>query len=177
MHESQPRIDPALQHQVREEPTRKVAAVVTFTQPVSPDELDTLGLYSSDGAASPIGFGELDAAGLVRLQQRSDLAGISGAPVLPARAERAAASAPARSNRIRPDLAIRLERFPSTPQPVIVTFSTPPGTEAMAELGLLEGAPTTGAGSLTAEAVEALAERPDVIEIAWSAPPRIMHLD
>jgi hypothetical protein len=44
----------------------------------------------------------------------------------------------------------------------------------MADVGLLQGGPTTGAGSLDAQAIKRLAERPDVIQISWTRPPRLL---
>lgn len=170
-------IDPSLEEELERDPGATRPVVVTFTEPQSPDDLRRLELYTSSEEASTVAYGELGGEAIRTLARRDDVAGISGAPVLPAPPSASAAEpGPARqgTEKIAPDLAMQLELGPDRPHAVIVTFRDPPGPGAMAELGLLEGSPTTGSGSLDAEAIRELAARDDVLQISWSAPPRLL---
>jgi hypothetical protein len=170
-------IDPALDEQIGDHPDRKVPVVVVFTQPRSPEELDELGLYAASPGPSPIAYGEQDGPAIRALGERDDVATVSAAPVLPARPDPDEAPPSATSGKISSDLAMQLYLQPAASQLVIVTFSSPPGTDAMVDLGLSEAGPTMGSGTLEPAAIRRLAERPDVLQVSWSPPPRLLNLD
>jgi hypothetical protein len=170
-------LDPVLDEQIRGRPDQQVPVVVVFTEPRSPDELQGLGLYAGSPGPSSIAYGELDGPAIRALAKRGDVASISSTPALPARpAEDQAARSPG-SEKIASDLAMQLYLRSGASQLVIVTFSEPPGADTMLDLGLAEAGPTMGTGTLDPAAIHRLAERPDVVRVSWSPPPRLLNLD
>lgn len=86
------------------------------------------------------------------------------------------ASGPA-SGKVDPDLAMQLDLASGAAQRVVVTFREPPGADAIADLGLLPAGPNMAVGTLEPAAIQRLAERPDVVRVSWSPPPRLFNLD
>jgi hypothetical protein len=169
-------IDEALEEELRRHPGHAIPVAVTFTGSCSAEELDQLGLYPGDSGDASVGYGELDAEAIRLLSEREDVVAISSTTVPPAPTPPTEPEpSPSRgADKISPDLAMELDLQPGATLPVVVTFREPPGDETMADLGLLQGGPTTGAGSFDAEAIHRLAERPDVILISWTRPPRLL---
>jgi hypothetical protein len=170
-------LDPVLDEQVRSRPNQRVPVVVVFNDPCSPEELEELGLFAGSPGPSSIAYGELDGPAVRALADRGDVASISSMPVLPARpAEDQPARSPG-SGKIDSNLAMQLHLQPGAPLLVIVIFSRPPGPDTMDDLGLAPAGPTMATGTLDPEAILRLAERPDVVRLSWSPPPRLLNLD
>jgi hypothetical protein len=170
-------VGPELDEQIRRRPNQPMPVVVVFAGPRSPEELEELGLHAGSPGASSIGYGELDGPAIRALEGREDVTSISETLMMPARPDQ---DEPARhpvSGKFTPNLLMQLDTEPGASQQVIVTFSEPPGAEAMADLGLLETDPTIGTGNLDPAAIHRLAERPDVLRVSWSPPAHLVNLD
>jgi hypothetical protein len=174
---SEPPLDPVLDEQVRSRPDQQVPVVVVFTEPRSPEELKGLGLYAGSPGPSSIAYGQLDGVAIRAMADRADVASVSSIPVLPTRPAEYQPARPPESGKIASDLAMQLYLQPGAPRLVIVTFSSPPGPDTMIDLGLTEAGPTMGTGTLEPAAIHRLAERPDVVRVSWSSPPRLLNLD
>jgi hypothetical protein len=86
------------------------------------------------------------------------------------------AASPA-SSKIDPDLAMQLDFDAGAAQRVVVTFREPLEADAVTDLGLLPAGPNMATGSLEPAAIQRLAERPDVVRVSWTPPPRLLNLD
>jgi hypothetical protein len=170
-------VGPELDEQIRHHPDQRTPVVVAFEKPRSPEELEELDLYASSPGASSIGYGELDGPAIRALARRDDVASISAILVMPARPGRNEPTRHSASDKVAPSLLMQLDIEPGASQVVIVTFSEPPGADAMLDLGLSEAGPTMGTGTLDPAAIHRLAERPDVVRVSWSPPAHLVNLD